>query len=122
MCKGSLEAGGSMPKKRDNQQGIVDESLRPNLIKIAAIIFIGPRGLLELEHPVFNSNLFFIPVNLKVEALHIAEALEVDWCEFDIEDLYDLFLGKPDKLEREVCNIRENLPNFVFLTRLSPGL
>lgn len=40
----------------------------------------------------------------------MAEAVEIDWLEFVMEDLYDLLLKKPNKLERRFATSKEILP------------
>lgn len=42
LCKSGLGMGGGVHKKRDHDQGIVDESLRPDLIEIIVVVLVGP--------------------------------------------------------------------------------
>lgn len=110
LCKDGLEAESNIAKKQDHDRGVIDKSLQLDLIKILAVISIGPQGFLELKHSVINSYLFFVMVNFKAEALHIAGAVNLDQREFVVEDLYNLFLGEPNKLEGEICNFARNSP------------
>lgn len=47
---------------------------------------------MELQHAVFNSDLFFILVGIKNETPYMPEPIEVDGLELVLKDLNDLLL------------------------------
>lgn len=76
---------------------------------------------MELQQAVFYSNLFFVLVGFEGEALYIPELLKVDRFKFVLENLDNLLLEKPNKLEGNVKDLREDLILYVFLFSVGLG-
>ncbi len=76
---------------------------------------------MELQQAIFYSNLFFVLVGFEGEAPYIPELVKVDRLKFVLENLDNLLLEKPNKLEGNVKDLREDLILYVFLFSVSLG-
>lgn len=90
---------------------------------MVAVIFLDPQSLPELQYSVFDSEFFLVLIGFENETLHMPKMVEINRLEHVLEDLDNLFLREPNKLEREFGNHKENLIlNVLFLfTSLDPG-
>lgn len=107
--KSRVKGRSFLAKQRNENGGVVVESISPHLVERLAEVFLGLRRFSELEHAVLNADTGLVIQGVESEFTHMEEVIEVDWLELILKDSHNFLLWEACKLEGDAHNFGGDL-------------